>query len=142
MTEAKELAFPLRLTIGELAFLMSLTGVQRLIGLETDGLFPSDADRRDDLLLSGRAQLEQDGWLRHDPATGRYDLNRELTTVITTIAAPDAVVMTTLQGADQPRQSVVHYLTGLPVEVAFDGHRWRSPSTARRFCWLAWNRWM
>lgn len=121
MTEAARLAFPLHLTIGEMAFLLSLTGVQQFIGLEQTVLFPSDEAERDRLLLTGRDILVERGLLLHEPETGRYDLNLALTAVITTIAAPDAVVTTTLRGGNLAPQHVVHTVAELPVEVAFDG---------------------
>lgn len=130
MTEAKKLVFPVRLTAEQMAFLLSLVGAQGLAGLGPQELVPTSADEgaRDRLLLAGRDQLEQDGWLRHDLQTGRYELGEELTAVLTTVAAPDTVVATTLRTAGQPDQRVAHYIVqrdpsgaALIVEGAFDG---------------------
>lgn len=121
MTEAARLTFPLRLTIGEMAFLLSLTGVQQFIGLEQTVLFPSDEAERGRLLLAGRDLLLERKLLLHEPETGRYDLNLALTAVITTVAAPDAVVTTTLRSGNLSPQHVVHSIARLPVEIAFDG---------------------
>lgn len=121
MTEAAQLTFPLRLTIGELAFLLSLTGVQQIVGLEQAVLFPPDQAERDRLLLAGRDSLTARGVLRHDPETSSTNLDLATTALITAVAAPDAVITTTLRGGGLATQHVVHDIAGLPVEIVFDG---------------------
>ncbi len=124
MTEAKKLVFPVRLTADQMAFLLSLVGAREVAGLGPQELVPANEAARDRVLLAGRDQLERDGWLHHTVETGRYELNRELGAVLTTVAAPDTLATTTLRAAGQPDQRVAHYLTQPDpaiVEGAFDG---------------------
>ena len=124
MTTSRTLHYPVVLTRAEMAFLLSLTGVQALIGLEDKGLFPADTDGWQALFLQGRAELARDGWLEQPAGSVQTQINEELLLTIATIAAPRAVLVTTVDDASQPAQSVTHYLGSRVVEAMFDGSRY------------------
>ena len=124
MSISHPIPYPVVLTRAEMAFLLSLTGIQSLIGLEDDGLFPSDPDKWQALFLQGRAELEGRGWLQQPAGSVQTQINEDLLATISTVAAPRSVLVTTLDQAGQPAQSVTHYLAKRVVEASFDGARY------------------
>ncbi|MER2599633.1 MAG: hypothetical protein ABTQ73_08940 [Caldilineales bacterium] len=130
MTLSRTIHYPVVLTRAEMAFLLSLTGVQTLIGLEDKGLFPADTDGWQALFLQGRAELESHGWLEQRSGSVQTQINEELLIIIATIAAPRRVLVTTLDSPNRPAQSVTHYLASRVVEASFDGARYHLATLA------------
>lgn len=130
MTISRTIHYPVMLTRAEMAFLLSLTGVQSLIGLEDNGLFPSDPDKWQALFLQGRAQLERRGWLSQPAGSVQTQINDDLLATISTVAAPRSVIVTTLDQAGEPARSVTHYLAKRVVEASFDGVRYHLAALA------------
>ena len=125
MTNTRAMTYPVVLTPAEMAFLLSLVGAQTLEGLEHETLFPESAAAWESLFLQGRSELERDHWLIQVPGTAQYDLNEQLVTVIATMAAPNSVVVTTVDMPGLPRQSVTHYVSTVVVEACFDGKQYQ-----------------
>ena len=124
MTNTRAISYPVALTPAELAFLLSLVGAQTLEGLEHEALFPENATARERLFLHGRSELQRDEWLIQVSGTTQYDLNDQLVAVIAAMAAPQVVLVTTLDTPGQPRQSVTHFVSNVVVEAVFDGDRY------------------
>ncbi|MFZ2489051.1 MAG: hypothetical protein WAZ19_13145 [Anaerolineae bacterium] len=125
MTIPCAISYPVTLSPAQLAYLLSLTGIQDLVGLADEGLFPRNGDHWERLFLHGRAELERDQWLYQPPNSARTAINQELLTVVTTMAAPDAVLVTTLNRPGLPSQSVTHYISTFVVEACYDGLYYR-----------------
>lgn len=124
MAQTRPISYPIPLTPAELAVLLSFTGVQTLLGLESKGLFPANDAAWDKLFPQGRAELERDGWLAHNPDTGEYNLDEQIGFITAVMAAPRYVLVTTLEWPGQARQGITHYLAAGTIEAAFDGRNY------------------
>lgn len=124
MTVSRTIHYPIVLTRAEMAFLLSLTGVQSLIGLDDSGLFPSNPDGWQALFLQGRAELESHGWLEQAAGSVHTQINEDLLATISTVAAPRSVLITTVDRSGHHAQSVTHYVAKRVVEAIFDGTRY------------------
>lgn len=121
MLETRSIHYPVAFTPAEMAVLLSLAGARTLPGLESKGLFPTNGSPWEEVFLQGRAELERDCWLEHVSGTVQYRLNEQLGMVAAVMAAPQFVLVTSLDFPSRPRQSVTHYLAAAVIEACFDG---------------------
>lgn len=118
MKEPRAIVYPITLTTPELAYLLTLVEAQTLLGSDEQTLFPREQAKRETQLQQGLAALDADGWLVRDEAN-HYRINDALMVIIATLAEPEVVILSRIEGLNHPVQGVSHYIArDLVVELA------------------------
>ncbi len=101
------------LTKSEFAYLLAIVHATEVVGVDDPALFPTKAKARDSTYGEGRAQLEENGWLKPIPEyTDEYDLNPALLQMVSIVAAPTHVLGTRSGEEDEDRHWMLHYVSG------------------------------
>jgi hypothetical protein len=115
--------FPVILSTAELAFMLTLLKVPRLIGGDNAALFPQDAQSRDALLAEGKQQLEASGKLVWQPDLLSYHIDDVMVALLVPLGFPEIVVTCVFQLQPDIWQGVTYGLANqMVVEmVIIDG---------------------
>jgi hypothetical protein len=97
----------------EFAFLLAILNATAVVGLEDPALFPTKSSSRDATYGQGRKELEANGWLKPVPNhPDEYELNPILLEMVSVVATPEFVVVTSHSTGEPELRQVLHYLAG------------------------------
>jgi hypothetical protein len=97
----------------EFAYLLAILNAPAVLGVEDPALFPTKSSARDATYGQGRKDLEANGWLKPVPDhPDEYELNPILLEMVSVVAAPDFVVITSQSTGESEPSQVLHYLAG------------------------------
>jgi len=97
----------------EFAYLLAMLNATAVIGLEDPALFPTKSSTRDATYGQGRQELEANGWLKPVPNhPDEYELNPILLEMVSVVATPEFVVVTSHSTGESELRQVLHYLAG------------------------------
>ena len=102
-----------QLKSSEFAYLLALLNAPTVVGLEDPVLFPTKSSARDATYGQGRKELEANGWLK--PVLDypdEYELNPILLEMVSVVATPEFVVITSHNTGESELHQVLHYLAG------------------------------
>jgi hypothetical protein len=92
---------------------LALLNASSMVGLEDPTLFPTKSSDRESMYSEGRQELETNGWLKPIPDNpDEYELNPFLLEMISVIASPEFVVVTSHINGETGLRQVLHYLAG------------------------------
>lgn len=116
------------LTTAELSYLLQMLNATQLWGGDSQPLFPPDAATNEAQLIQGLADLKAHGWLRpardSQSSQERWDLDRNLTRVIATVADPEEVIVITRYPVPGLKEVICHYRSSdVIVEVTATTNR-------------------
>lgn len=109
----------------EFAYLLALLNASTLVGLEDPLLFPTKSSDRDATYSEGQKELEANGWMK--PVVDypdEYELNPILLEMVSVVANPEFVVVTSNSTGDSDLRQVLHYLADdsiVEVSASTDG---------------------
>ena len=97
----------------EFAYLLAILNATAVVGIEDPALFPTKSSSRDAIYGQGRKELEAKGWLKPVPNhPDEYELNPILLEMVSVIATPEFVVVTSHSTGESELRQVLHYLAG------------------------------
>lgn len=97
----------------EFAYLLAILNAPAVVGVDDPALFPTKSSARDATYSQGRKELEANGWLKAVPEfPDEYELNPNLLEMVSVVATPEFVVVTSRSTRESELRQVLHFLAG------------------------------